>query len=40
MLLSGALRPGATGPVPVRVLQHELIVRGSTAAPAKGRKSH
>jgi LacI family transcriptional regulator len=40
MLLSGALQPGATGPVPVRVLAHEVIVRGSTAAPVKGRQGH
>jgi LacI family transcriptional regulator len=38
MLLSGEIKPGAA--MPVRVLQHELIVRGSTAAPVKGRKAH
>ncbi len=38
MLLSGEVAPGAS--VPVRVLPHELVVRGSTAAPAKHRKGH
>jgi len=37
MLLKGLARVDAGQPAPVRVLQHELIVRGSTAAPAKGR---
>jgi LacI family transcriptional regulator len=37
MLLSGAVRPEPVEPAPVRVLPHEVIVRGSTAAPAKGR---
>jgi LacI family transcriptional regulator len=37
MLLSGAVRADPTEPAPVRVLPHEVIVRGSTAAPAKGR---
>jgi DNA-binding LacI/PurR family transcriptional regulator len=35
MLLAGAAKPGETPPV--RVLPHEVVVRGSTAAPAKGR---
>jgi LacI family transcriptional regulator len=35
MLLSGELKAGASGEPPVRVLPHELIVRGSTAAPVK-----
>jgi len=35
MLLAGAARPGDAAPV--RVLAHEVVVRGSTAAPAKGR---
>ena len=35
MLLAGAARPGELAPV--RVLPHEVVVRGSTAAPAKGR---
>jgi hypothetical protein len=29
--------PDPAHPAPVRVLPHEVIVRGSTAAPAKGR---
>jgi LacI family transcriptional regulator len=37
LLLSGAARLDAGLPAPMRVLPHELIVRGSTAAPAKGR---
>jgi LacI family transcriptional regulator len=37
MLLSGAVKPVPALPAPVRVLPHEVIVRGSTAAPAKGR---
>jgi LacI family transcriptional regulator len=37
LLLSGAARLDAGQPAPVRVLPHEVIVRGSTAAPAKGR---
>jgi LacI family transcriptional regulator len=37
MLLAGDAKPGADAPAPVRVLPHEVIVRGSTAAPAKGR---
>jgi len=36
MLLSGAARPAHGAPA-LRVLPHELVVRGSTAAPAKGR---
>ncbi len=36
LLLSGELKPGATSEPPVRVLAHELVVRGSTAAPAHG----
>jgi LacI family transcriptional regulator len=36
MLLSGDLKAGSTAPPPVRVLPHELMVRGSTAAPTKG----
>jgi len=35
MLLAGAAKPGEVAPV--RVLPHEVVVRGSTAAPAKGR---
>jgi len=35
MLLAGAAKPGEAPPV--RVLPHEVVVRGSTAAPAKGR---
>jgi LacI family transcriptional regulator len=38
MLLADAVGPN--GAVPVRVLPHELVVRGSTAAPARGRKGH
>jgi LacI family transcriptional regulator len=37
MLLSDAARIEPGQPAPVRVLPHEVIVRGSTAAPAKGR---
>jgi LacI family transcriptional regulator len=37
LLLSGAARLDAGLPAPVRVLQHEVIVRGSTAAPARSR---
>ena len=37
MLLSGEARLDAHRPAPVRVLQHEVVVRGSTAAPAKRR---
>jgi LacI family transcriptional regulator len=37
LLLSGEARLDAGRPAPVRVLPHEVIVRGSTAAPAKGR---
>jgi LacI family transcriptional regulator len=37
MLLSGEVKLDPGYPVPVRVLPHEVIVRGSTAAPAKGR---
>ena len=37
MLLSDAVRLEPGQPAPVRVLPHEVIVRGSTAAPAKGR---
>ncbi len=37
MLLSGAVTSDPSHPAPVRVLPHEVIVRGSTAAPAKGR---
>ena len=37
MLLSGAVRPEPVQPAPMRVLPHEVIVRGSTAAPAKRR---
>ena len=37
MLLSGAAASVPVQPAPVRVLPHEVIVRGSTAAPAKGR---
>ena len=33
LLLSGELKAGATADAPVRVLAHEVIVRGSTAAP-------
>jgi hypothetical protein len=35
MLLSGELKPGVMTEPPRRVLQHELVVRGSTAAPVK-----
>jgi LacI family transcriptional regulator len=35
MLLAGAAKPGE--PPPVRVLPHEVVVRGSTAAPARRR---
>jgi len=37
MLLGGAARLDAEAPAPVRVLPHEIMVRGSTSAPAKGR---
>jgi LacI family transcriptional regulator len=37
MLLAGDGRPAADRPAPVRVVPHEVVVRGSTAAPAKGR---
>jgi LacI family transcriptional regulator len=37
MLLAGEARPVADQPAPVRVLPHEVMVRGSTAAPAKRR---
>jgi LacI family transcriptional regulator len=37
LLLSGEARLDAGRPAPVRVLPHEVIVRGSTAAPAKRR---
>ncbi len=37
MLLSAAGKPDPGQPAPVRVLPHEVIVRGSTAAPSKGR---
>ena len=37
MLVSGEAGAATDRPAPVRVLPHELIVRGSTAAPAKGR---
>ncbi len=37
MLLSGEVKLDPGHPAPVRVLPHEVIVRGSTAAPAKGR---
>jgi LacI family transcriptional regulator len=37
MLLSGAVTSDPAHPAPVRVLPHQVIVRGSTAAPAKGR---
>ena len=37
MLLSGEVKLDPGQPAPVRVLPHEVIVRGSTAAPAKGR---
>jgi LacI family transcriptional regulator len=37
MLLAGEARRDADAPAPVRVLPHEVVVRGSTAAPAKGR---
>jgi len=37
MLLSDAAHVEPGQPAPVRVLPHEVIVRGSTAAPAKGR---
>ena len=36
LLLSGEARLDAGHPAPVRVLPHEVIVRGSTAAPANG----
>ena len=37
MLLTGEAKIDAQHPAPVRVLPHEVVVRGSTAAPAKGR---
>ncbi len=37
MLLSGAARPEPSSAPPLRVLPHRVIVRGSTAAPAKRR---
>ena len=37
MLLSGEARVDGRQAAPVRVLQHEVVVRGSTAAPAKRR---
>ncbi len=37
LLLSDALKPGASGPPPVRVLPHALVVRGSTGAPERAR---
>lgn len=37
MLLSGDVKLDPAHPAPLRVLPHEVIVRGSTAAPAKGR---
>ena len=37
MLLAGDARIDAEAPAPVRVLPHQVIVRGSSAAPAKGR---
>ena len=37
MLLSGEAKIDAHQVAPVRVLPHEVVVRGSTAAPAKGR---
>ena len=37
MLLSGAVKAEPARPAPVRVLPHEVIVRGSTAAPVKSR---
>jgi len=37
MLLAGEARLDAEAPAPVRVLPHEIMVRGSTSAPAKGR---
>ena len=37
MLLSGEAKIDAHHVTPVRVLPHEVVVRGSTAAPAKGR---
>jgi LacI family transcriptional regulator len=38
MLLSGQAKLDGHQPAPVRVLPHEVIVRGSTAAPVKGRQ--
>ena len=38
MLLCGELKAGAGKTPPHRVLAHELVVRGSTAAPAKAAK--
>jgi len=37
MLLAGEAKPVDGQPAPVRVLPHEVVVRGSTAAPAKRR---
>jgi len=37
MLLAGEARLDAGAPAPVRVLPHEVVVRGSSAAPARGR---
>jgi LacI family transcriptional regulator len=37
MLLAGEARLDVDAPAPVRVLPHEVVVRGSTAAPARGR---
>ena len=39
LLLSNELKPGASGAPPARVLAHELVVRGSTAAPVHGAKA-
>ena len=39
LLLSDELKPGATGTPPARVLAHELVVRGSTAAPLHGARA-
>ena len=37
MLLAGEAKVDADTPAPVRTLAHEVVVRGSSAAPAKGR---
>ena len=37
LLLSEEMKPGAAGPPPARLLPHEVVVRGSTAAPPKRR---